>query len=112
MQKIAAQIAQQRGFPSPEYRDVIKQLKKTQIADDQVLEVYKDRKSTRLPSTTFFRSDAEDRRTDRPAARVPVAGLSRRDQAAQEDPDRRRPGARVLQRSEEHTPSLHDVLPI
>jgi len=40
MQKIAAQIAQQHGWPSPDYRDVIKQLKKQQIPDDQVLDFY------------------------------------------------------------------------
>jgi uncharacterized protein (DUF885 family) len=40
MQKVAAQIAQQHGWPSPDYRDVIKQLKKQQIPDDQVLDFY------------------------------------------------------------------------
>jgi hypothetical protein len=40
MQKVAAQIAQQRGWPSADYRDVIKQLKKQQIPDDQVLDFY------------------------------------------------------------------------
>ena len=42
MQKTAAKIAQQHGWPS-DYREVIKQLKKTQIPDDQVLEFYKRR---------------------------------------------------------------------
>jgi hypothetical protein len=40
MQKVAAQIAKQRGWPSSDYRDVIKQLKKSQIPDDQVLDFY------------------------------------------------------------------------
>jgi hypothetical protein len=40
MQKVAAQIAQQHGWPSPDYRDVIKQLKQQQIPDDQVLDFY------------------------------------------------------------------------
>jgi hypothetical protein len=43
MQKIAAQIAKQRGWKSSDYRDVIRQLKKTQIPDDKVLEFYKQR---------------------------------------------------------------------
>jgi uncharacterized protein (DUF885 family) len=43
MQKVARKIAQERGWPSPDYRDVIKELKKTQIPDDQVLDVYKKR---------------------------------------------------------------------
>lgn len=43
MQKVAAQIAKQRGWKSSDYRDVIKQLKKVQIPDDQVLEFYKKR---------------------------------------------------------------------
>jgi Bacterial protein of unknown function (DUF885) len=40
MQTTAAKIAKERGWPSPDYRDVIKQLKKTQIPDDQVLDFY------------------------------------------------------------------------
>ena len=40
MQKVAGQIAKQRGLPSSDYRDVIKELKKTQIPDDQVLDRY------------------------------------------------------------------------
>jgi uncharacterized protein (DUF885 family) len=43
MQKIAKQIAQERGWPSPDYHDVIKQLKKAQIPDDQVLGFYQHR---------------------------------------------------------------------
>ncbi|HEV7557165.1 MAG TPA: DUF885 domain-containing protein [Kofleriaceae bacterium] len=43
MQKIAAQLAKQRGWKQTDYRDVIKQLKKTQIPDDQVLEFYNKR---------------------------------------------------------------------
>lgn len=43
MQKTAKQIAEQRGLPSPDYRDVIRHLKKTQIPDDQVLDFYKHR---------------------------------------------------------------------
>ncbi len=40
MQKTAAQIAKQHGWPSSDYRDVIKELKKQQIPDDQVLDFY------------------------------------------------------------------------
>jgi len=40
MQKVAVQIAKQRGWPSEDYRDVIKQLKQQQIPDDQVLDFY------------------------------------------------------------------------
>jgi uncharacterized protein (DUF885 family) len=43
MQKVAAKIAQQRGWPSADYREVIKQLKTSQIPDDKVLEFYKHR---------------------------------------------------------------------
>ncbi len=43
MQKLATQLAKERGWKSSDYRDVIKQLKKTQIPDDQVLEFYKKR---------------------------------------------------------------------
>jgi uncharacterized protein (DUF885 family) len=43
MQKIAKQIAQERGWAATDYRDVIKELKKAQIPDDQVLDVYKRR---------------------------------------------------------------------
>jgi uncharacterized protein (DUF885 family) len=40
MQTTAQKIAKERGWPSADYRDVIKQLKKTQIPDDQVLDFY------------------------------------------------------------------------
>jgi hypothetical protein len=43
MQTVAARIAQARGLPSSDYRDVIRALKKDQIPDDQVLEHYKSR---------------------------------------------------------------------
>jgi uncharacterized protein (DUF885 family) len=43
MQKLAPQIAKAHGWKSTDYRDVIKQLKKTQIPDDQVLDFYKKR---------------------------------------------------------------------
>jgi uncharacterized protein (DUF885 family) len=43
MQKTAQQIAQQRGLASPDYHDVIKELKKAQIPDDQVLGFYQHR---------------------------------------------------------------------
>jgi uncharacterized protein (DUF885 family) len=43
MQKTARKIAQERGWPSPDYRDVIKQLKQAQIADNQVLDFYNHR---------------------------------------------------------------------
>jgi uncharacterized protein (DUF885 family) len=43
MQKVAARVAQERGFPSSDYRDVIKELKKSQIPDDRVLDFYKRR---------------------------------------------------------------------
>ena len=43
MQKVAARVAQQRGLVSGDYREVIKELKKTQIPDDQLLEFYKNR---------------------------------------------------------------------
>ncbi|HEY6175809.1 MAG TPA: DUF885 domain-containing protein [Kofleriaceae bacterium] len=40
MQVTAAKIAKERNWPTPDYREVIKQLKKTQIPDDQVLDFY------------------------------------------------------------------------
>jgi uncharacterized protein (DUF885 family) len=43
MQNTARKIAQDRGWPSPDYHDVIKELKKTQIPDDQVLDSYMHR---------------------------------------------------------------------
>jgi hypothetical protein len=43
MQSIAAQIAQQRGMKSSDYRDVLRELKKTKIPNDKLLEVYTTR---------------------------------------------------------------------
>ncbi len=43
MQKVAVQLAKERGWKQTDYRDVIKQLKRTQIPDDKVLEFYKTR---------------------------------------------------------------------
>jgi uncharacterized protein (DUF885 family) len=43
MQTIAARIAQARGLSSPDYRQVIRELKKSQIPDEQVLDFYKRR---------------------------------------------------------------------
>ncbi len=43
MQALAARIAAARGFPGSDYREVIKQLKKAQIPDDQVLAFYQHR---------------------------------------------------------------------
>jgi uncharacterized protein (DUF885 family) len=43
MQKVATQLAKERGWKDGNYRAVIKQLKKAQIPDDQVLELYKRR---------------------------------------------------------------------
>jgi hypothetical protein len=43
MQTIASQIAKQRGWPSPDYRDVIKKLKENQLVGDAILPFYKDR---------------------------------------------------------------------
>jgi len=43
MQQVAARIAKQRGLPSPDYRDVIRELKKAQIPDEQVLAFYQAR---------------------------------------------------------------------
>jgi hypothetical protein len=45
MQTVAARIARDRKLPSPDYRDVIKELKKNQIPDDQVLAFYEHRLS-------------------------------------------------------------------
>ena len=46
MQTIAAQIAKQRGWPSSDYRDVIKRLKQDQLVGDSILPFYKDRLKT------------------------------------------------------------------
>jgi Bacterial protein of unknown function (DUF885) len=43
MAPIAAQIAQQRNLPSSDYRDVIRELKKTQITGDDILPFYTNR---------------------------------------------------------------------
>jgi hypothetical protein len=43
MQTIASQIAKQRGWPSGDYRDVIKKLKENQLVGDSILPFYKDR---------------------------------------------------------------------
>lgn len=43
MQTIAAQIAKQHGWPSSDYRDVIKKLKENQLVGDAILPFYKDR---------------------------------------------------------------------
>ena len=43
MQTIAAQIAKQHGWPSGDYRDVIKKLKENQLVGDSILPFYKDR---------------------------------------------------------------------
>jgi len=43
MQTIAAQIAKQRGWPSSDYREVIKRLKQDQLVGDSILPFYKDR---------------------------------------------------------------------
>src|SRR6266436_5541618 len=40
MQKVAARVARERGIPSSDYRQVIQELKKGQIPDDQVLDFY------------------------------------------------------------------------
>lgn len=43
MQTIAAQIAKQHGWPSSDYRDVIKKLKENQLVGESILPFYKDR---------------------------------------------------------------------
>jgi hypothetical protein len=43
MQKLATQIARERNLPSPGYRDVIRVLKKDQLAGDQILPHYQQR---------------------------------------------------------------------
>jgi hypothetical protein len=43
MQTIASQIAKQHGWPSGDYRDVIKKLKENQLVGDSILPFYKDR---------------------------------------------------------------------
>lgn len=43
MQKVAAQVAREKGLPSADYRDVIKALKKEQLVGDAILAHYKAR---------------------------------------------------------------------
>ena len=43
MQKVATKLAKERGWATTDYREVIKQLKKAQIPDDQVLAFYQRR---------------------------------------------------------------------
>jgi len=43
MAPIAAEIAQEKGFPDPDYRAVIKELKKQQITGDAILPFYENR---------------------------------------------------------------------
>jgi hypothetical protein len=43
MQKVAAQVASEKGLPSADYRDVIKALKKEQLVGDTILDHYKSR---------------------------------------------------------------------
>jgi hypothetical protein len=43
MQTIAAQIAEQRGWPSGDYREVIKKLKENQLVGDAILPFYQQR---------------------------------------------------------------------
>lgn len=43
MTTLAAQIAKERGFPDPDYRAVIKELKKQQITGDAILPFYENR---------------------------------------------------------------------
>jgi uncharacterized protein (DUF885 family) len=43
MQTLAAQVAKEHGWPETDYRDVIRELKKTQITGDAILPFYKAR---------------------------------------------------------------------
>lgn len=43
MQTLAARVASQRGWQKADYREVVRELKKAQIPDDQVLDFYKRR---------------------------------------------------------------------
>ncbi|HKT71829.1 MAG TPA: DUF885 domain-containing protein [Steroidobacteraceae bacterium] len=43
MQSLAAQIAKDRGFSSPDYRDVMRELKKATIPNDRLIAVYRER---------------------------------------------------------------------
>src|SRR5262249_3751504 len=42
MQAVAVKVAKERNLPSSDYRDVIRALKKDQIAADQVMPVYRE----------------------------------------------------------------------
>ena len=43
MEAVAAQVAKQKGYPSSDYRDVIRELKKDQITGDAILPFYQQR---------------------------------------------------------------------
>jgi len=43
MTMVAARVAKERGFPSPEYRDVIRELKKDQLTGSQIMDHYHQR---------------------------------------------------------------------
>jgi uncharacterized protein (DUF885 family) len=43
MQVVAAKVAKEKGFPDPDYRAVIKELKKQQITGDAILPFYENR---------------------------------------------------------------------
>lgn len=45
MSEVAARVAKERGFPSADYRDVIRSLKKEQLTGDQILPHYRRRLS-------------------------------------------------------------------
>src|SRR4029078_13188055 len=61
MQTVAGKIAKERGWPSGDYREVIKQLKKTQIPDDQVLDFYVH---PLRPSQSAMRAHCRETRTE------------------------------------------------
>ncbi len=43
LRSVAAQVAKQRGFPSADYRDVLRELKKEQLFGDAILRLYRSR---------------------------------------------------------------------
>ncbi len=43
MQKVAAEVAKEKGFPSADYRDVLRELKKDQIVGDAILPHFRQR---------------------------------------------------------------------
>ena len=43
MVRLAARIARERNLPSPDYRDVIRELKRNPVAPDRILALYRDR---------------------------------------------------------------------